>query len=369
MTEQTIVSIHRVSPAGEISLVAANVPFTTLQWNRRLSSCGDFAVELACDMPVEWPGRYLVTVSGRDEVGIVEKAEGEDGPGKAQPSISGRFAECLWDRYHFTHSGATARGANWRQAATAALSSWHMGDVPSLAMGDGTEAPTGSSYALSGGAGDSAMEAIYGCAVANGSRPVVGYDRDADPTHLSVRLVDGLDRTRSQRDRPWCVFATALGSATAVSYSGDYSTMCSVVSAYAEHGQDEALVSVERAVAVPGFEPETMWEQRAYEDVGSLIGQDVVPTVSLVDSAGGLRAYDHLAALAMDATVVGGGYRDWWDLGDLVEVESVWSRSVSTSRVEEVHEVVKPSSLLSVEVTVGNKQISRDRRMLIMGRR
>lgn len=369
MTGQAIVSIHRVSPAGEILLVVANVPFTTLQWNRRLSSCGDFAVELACDMPVEWPGRYLVTVSGRDEVGIVEKAEGKDGSGRDQPSISGRFAECLWDRFRFAHAGATARGANWRQAVTAALSAWHMGDVPPLAMGEGTEAPAGSSYALSGDAGDSAMETIYGCAAANGSRPVVGYDRDADPARLSVRLVDGLDRTRLQRDRPWCVFATALGTATAVSYSGDYSTMCSVVDAYAEHGQDADLVAVERTVAVPGFDPETMWEQRAYEDVGSLIGQDVSPTEALVDSAGGLRAYDHLAALAMDATVVGGGYRDWWDLGDLVEVESVWSRGVSTSRIEEVHEVVKPSSLLSVEVTVGNKQISRDRRMLIMGRR
>lgn len=369
MTERAILSIHHVTPGGVISLVAANVPFSTLQWNRRLSSCGDFAVELACDMPVEYPGRYLVTVSGRDEVGVVEKAEGEDGSDGKPPSLSGRFAECLWDRDHFTHAGATARGASWRQAVTSALSAWHMGDVPPLAMGEGTEAATGSSYALSGGAGDSAMETIYGCTVANGSRPVVGYDRDSDPTHLSVRLVDGLDRTRSQRDRPWCVFATALGSATAVSYSGDYSTMCSVVDAYAEHGQDEDLVSVERTVAVPGFNPETMWEQRAYEDVGSLIGQDVVPTAALVDSAGGLRAYDHLAALAMDATVVGGGYRDWWDLGDLVEVESAWSRSVSTSRIEEVHEVVKPDALLSVEVTVGNRQISRDRRMLIMGRR
>lgn len=369
MTGQAIVSIHRVSASGAISLVAANVPFTTLQWNRRLSSCGDFAVELACRMPVEWPGRYLVTVSDRDEVGIVEKVEGEDGSDGTPPSLSGRFAECLWDRYRFEHAGATARGANWRQAVTAALSSWHMDDVPPLAMREGTEASTGSSYALSGGAGDSAMETIYGCTAANGSRPVIGYDRDSDPTHLSVRLVDGLDRTRSQRERPWCVFATALGSATAVGYSGDYSTMCSVVDAYAEHGQDEDLVAVERTVAVPGFDPETMWEQRAYEDVGSLIGQDVVPTAALVDSAGGLRAYDHLAALAMDATVVGGGYRQWWDLGDLVEVESDGARSISTARVEEVHEVVKPDALLSVEVTVGNKQITRDARMLIIGRR
>lgn len=368
MTGQTVVSIHHVSASGEIALVAANVPFSTLQWNRRLSSCGDFAIELACPMPTEWPGRYLLTASGRDEVGVVEKVESSDGTDRGC-SISGRFAECLWDRLRFGHAGATARGANWRQATTAALLSWHMADIPALLPGDGTEAATGSSYALSGGAGDSAMETIYGCAYGNGSRPVVGYDRDAGVGGLSVRLVDGLDRTRSQRDRPWCVFAVSLGTATAVSYSGDYSTMCSVVAAYAEHGQDEDLVAVERSVTVPGFDPETMWQQQAYEDVGSLIGQDVVPTAALVDSAGGLRAYDHLAALAVDSSVVGGGYREWWDLGDLVEVESEGSRSVATSRVEEVHEVVKPDALLSVEATVGNKQISRDKRMLIMGRR
>ena len=365
---QAIVSIHHVAPGGAVSLVAANVPFTTLQWNRRLSSCGDFAVELACPMPVEWPGRYLVTVSDRDEAGIIEKVESIDGSDR-KCSVSGHFAESLWDRRRFGHSGATARGANWRQAVTAALSSWHMGDIPPLSLGDGTEVSTGSSYVLSGGAGDSAMETVYGCAYGNGSRPVVGYDRDADPTHLSVRLVDGLDRTLSQSERPWCVFATSLGTSTAVGYSGDYSTMCSVVDAYAEHGQDEDLVAVERSIAVPGFDQATMWRQQAYEDVGSLIGQDVVPTAALVDSAGGLRAYDHLASLAMDATVVGGGYRQWWDLGDLVELESESSMSVSTARIEEVHEVVKPDARLSVEVTVGNKQISRDARMLIIGRR
>ena len=365
MTGQAIVNIHRVSPSGEVSLAAANVPFSTLQWNRALSTCGDFAVDLACAMPVDWPGRYLLTVSGRDEVGVVEKVEIEDGA----CSVSGRFAECLWDRMRFGKAGATVRGANWRQAVTAALRSWHMGDVPPIALGDGTEGASGSSYVLSGDAGDSAMETIYGCTSGNGSRPVVGYDRDSDASHLVVRLVDGLDRTRDQRERPVCVFSYELGTAASLAYSGDYSTMCSVVDAYAGRGQGDDLVAVERTVAVPGFDPETMWEQRAYEDVGSLVGQDVTPTAALVDSAGGLRAYDHLAALAMDATVVGSGYRDWWDLGDLVEVEYGEARVVSTARIEEVHEVVKPEAALSVEVTVGNKQMSRDMRMLVIGRR
>ena len=359
-----VLSIHRVSEGGAISLAAANVPYNNLQWTRRLSTCGEFFALLACPLPVEWPGRYLVTLSGRDEVGLVEKCEGETG---TLPTLRGRFAECLWDRLRFGRAGATARGASWRQAVTAALSAWHMGDVPPLAMGEGTEAATGSSYALSGGAGDSAMETIYGCTVANGSRPVVGYDRDADPTHLSVRLVDGLDRTRAQRERPFWVFSLALGTATAVTYSGDYSCACSEVVAYAEQGQDEDLVAVERTVAVPGFDPATQWAARAYEDVGSLIGQDVAPTAALVDQGGALRAYDHMPEVAIDNTVTGEGYRETWDLGDLCDADVPELGLAASERVEEVREVIKPEGV-TVEATLGTKQLSRIARAL-MGRR
>ena len=359
-----VLSIHHVSAGGAISLVAANVPFNNLQWTRRLSSCGEFSALLACPLPVAWPGRYLVTLSGRDEVGVVERVDLETG---SLPTLAGRFAECLWDRFRLTRAGATARGANWRQAVTAALSAWHMGDVPPLSMGEGTQAQTGSSYALSGGAGDSAMETIYGCTAANGSRPVVGYDRDADPTNLSVRLVDGLDRTRSQRERPFWVFSLASGSSSGVSYSGDYSCACSEVDAYAEQGQDESLVAVERTVPVPGFDASSQWAARAYEDVGSLVGQDVTPTADLVDQGGALRAYDHMPALAVDATVSGEGYRESWDLGDLCEVEVPELGLVAQERVEEVREVVKPEGV-TVEATLGTKQLSRVARAMISRR-
>lgn len=280
-----VLSIHRVSASGAVSLVAANVPYNNLQWTRRLSSCGEFSALLACAMPVEWPGRYLVTLSGHDEVGVVEKASGDTGE---PATLAGRFAECLFDRYRFDAGGATARGANWRQAVTAALSAWHMPDLPGLVMGEGTEAQSGSSYELSGGAGDSAMETVYACAAANGSRPVVGYDRDADPDALSVRLVDGLDRTRAQRERPFWVFSLAMGTSDGVSYSGDWSCACSEVLAHADGSSGSG---VSRTVAVPGFDADSMWRARAYEDVSSLIGSGTAPTAALVDQGGALRAY------------------------------------------------------------------------------
>lgn len=359
-----VLSIHQVSETGAVSLVAANVPFNNLQWTRRLSKCGEFSALLACPLTVEWPGRYIVTLSGHEECGVVEKADFETG---SLPTLSGRFSECLWDRFRFPVSGGRATGANWRQAVTAALSSWHMGDLPPLSMGEGTEAATGSSYALSGGAGDSAIETIYSCAAANGARPVVGYDRDADPGHLSVRIVDGLDRTRAQSDRPFWVFSLAMGTSDSVSYSGDYSCACSEVDAYAEHGQDEDLVAVERTVPVPGFDPSTMWEARAYEDVGSLVGSDVVPTAALVDQAGGLRAYDHMPDIVIDNRVSGVGYRESWDLGDLCDADVPELGLAASERVEEVREVIKPEGV-TVEATLGTKQLSRIARALL-GRR
>ena len=362
-----IVSIHRVSPEGEVELVAANVPYSSLLWTRRLTQPGEFSLALACPVPVEWPGRYLVTAAGMDECGVVEKCDGSwDGSG-TMATLSGRFAECLWSRYQLGPGGQTVRGANWRQAVTAALSTWHMGDLPPLSMGAGTAPATGSSYALSGGEGDPASDVIYSCADANGSRPVVGYDRDADPTHLSVRLVDGLDRTRSQSERPWCVFSLQLASADSVAYSGDYSCACSEVMAHAERDVGQQAVSVTQTVGVPGFDASTQWAARAYEDVGSLIDQDVAPTAALVQQGGRLRTYDHQPALSVDCTVTEAGYREWWDLGDLVEVEVDELSLTASERIEEVRETYDERGF-RLEATVGTKQISKIKRA-IMGRR
>lgn len=362
-----IVSLHRVAPSGAVELVAANVPYSSLLWTRRLTRPGEFDLSLDCEMPVPFPGRYLVTAGGMDEVGVIEKAEGTWNGDGGSVSLAGRFAECLWTRYQLGPSGETARGASWRQAVTAALEAWHMGDLPPLAMGGGTEAATGSSYALSGGEGAAASEIIYSCTEAHGSRPVVGYDRDSDATHLSVRLVDGLDRTRSQTERPWAVFSLSLASADALTYSGDYSCACSEVVAHASRDVEQQTVSVTQTVSVPGFDAGTQWAARAYEDVASLIDQGLTPTAALVRQSGELRTYDHQPSLSVDCTVTEAGYRDWWDLGDLVEIEVPELSLVAHERVEEVRETYDDHGF-RLEVTVGTKQISKARRAM-MGRR
>lgn len=363
-----IVSIHRVDPSGAISLMAANVPYSNLQWTRRLSTCGEFAAELACAFPGEWPGRYLLTSDERDEVGVIEKVTAsEDSSGNAC-SISGRFAECLWARWVAPAGGSTAKGANWRQAVTAALTNWHMSDIPALSMGSGTSSATGSSYSLVAEQGKSCMESVYAVTFDAGSRPLVSYDRDKDPGHLVVSLVDGVDRTRGQTANAMCVFALSLGTADSMEYSGDYSSMCSEVLAHASKNEGQSdEVSVSRTVGVPGFDAGAMWKARAFEDVSSLIDQDTKPTAALVDSAGALRAYDHQAAVSIDGKISCAGYLDTWDLGDLVEAELPSLSLVAKQRIEEVREIWKAEGH-TVEATVGTKQLSRIARAMI-GRR
>ena len=153
-------------------------------------------------LPVSWPGRYLVTVEGQREVGVLEKVETPEESDGVATTLAGRFAEALWARWEATAGGASAKGANWRQAVTAALSAWHMPDLPPLKFGMGTEAATGASYSLNAKAGDSAADAVYRVCEDNGARPVVSYDRAKAPGSLDVSLVRGLDRTRGQRDAP-----------------------------------------------------------------------------------------------------------------------------------------------------------------------
>lgn len=359
--EPPIMSIHHVAQDGTIDLVSANVPYSNLQWTRRMSVCGEFQAELACDMPVVWPGRYIVTLDGRGEVGVIEKAD-VDESGKTPPTILGRFMECLMDRYRFPHPGASVSGANWRQAVTQGIAAWRMPDCPRIVMGEGTQAKTGSSYVIAGDAGASGMESVLACASSNGSTVLLTYDR-ASMSGCEARIVTGLDRTRSQSKNPICVFSIDLMTALSVKYSGDYSVECSEVSAYAE--KDEVITSA--AAIVPGFDGSAMWMQRAVEDVGSLFGEDEPVTAEKVSSYGGLRAYDHMADLEVSCDVDPAGYRRFWDLCDLVEVEMPSVGSTCTARIEEVSEVLKPEGM-EVTAVIGNRQISRARRAM-MGRR
>lgn len=359
--------VHHVDRHGAVSLVAANVPYSNLQWSRSASTCGTFEVQLACPLPFGWPGRYLVTVDGRDEVGVVEKVEATE-DGMTPASFSGRFAECLWDRYRMC-GPTSVSGAGWRQALTAAMTRWHMGDLPPIDLGEGCEEPSGSSYQISGDDATSAMDLIYETARLNDSVPLLSYDWGSGERHLTAAIVEGRDLTRSQSSLPWVVFSLALGTALETGYSGDYSTACSVVLASASNSSGDGGSTIVETVAVGSFDADTMWEQRAFEDVGSLIDTSggAAPTPEQVREAGRLRTYDHEAALSVDCSVAVAGYRDGWDLGDLCEVEVPSIGVVAVERVEGVREVHKPEGS-TIEVTLGTKQISRVARALI-GRR
>lgn len=360
-----ILSFHRVSRDGAITVAAANVPYGSVQWHRSRSAPGTFSAVLLCQLPIEWPGRYLVTLGGRSEVGVVEKVESAD-DGKTPPTVSGRFAECLWDRYRLAPGGQSVRGANWRQAATAAISSWHMGDLPPVTLGAGTATPSGSSYAISGVAGDSAADHIYTVTNDNSAHPLVTYDRSVDRERLVATIVDEADRTRSQRVNPWKVFSLKVGSALSTDYYGDYSTACSTVMAHVDDTSGEGD-GVTVNVAVDSFDPETMWEQRVYENVGSLIESGVEPTPALVGDAGRLRTYDHEPSLQIDCTAIAADYRTGWDLGDLCEVEVVSIGLYAQERIEEVRESIGTGGE-SIEVVLGMKFLSRIARSRIESR-
>ena len=361
MSSMPVLSIYRVTTGGDVSLAAANVPYGSLQWTRRFSTCGEFSAQLSCPFPLEWPGRYLVSIES-DEVGVLEKIDAHEGAKEEPPTLYGRFAESFFDRYKFSSSGATARGANWRQAVTAGMRSWHMDDLPAISMGSGTASSTGSSYKLTGDAGDSGMEALYGAANTNSARIMLTLDHAGN--RLVASIVDGVDRTRAQSSRPVALFSLAMGTAVDVYYCGDYSVGCSEVIAHAERSTGDEDVSITRTVKVSGFDAATQWKQRAYEDVTSFFDVDTVPTAALVDEKGRLRAYEHTPALAIDLDAGGQGYRELWDLGDLVEVEMPSLSLTAQERIEEVREVYEPSGA-KADVTVGTKQLTKLARALI----
>jgi hypothetical protein len=348
-----ILSAYHVASDGSVELVAANLPYSNLQWNRSLSTCGTFSAQLVGSLPLSWPGRYLVVRSDRPEVGVLEKVEASEDDGGVTASMSGRFAECLLDRRAFGPDGGSVSGADWRQAVTQAFATWPMPDAPAISMGDGTAAKTGSSYAIRVDAGKTGMANVYSVASANGAYPTLSLDWEAGDLELSI--VDGLDRTRSQSDRPVCVFSLDMATATSTSYSGDYSVSCSEVLAWAKAPSQDA-VAVTSEVAVPGFDAETMWQGVAAEDVSTLCSDS--PTATEAASAGRLRTYDHMPALSIEMDPMGSGYGSWWDLGDTCEADVPAAGVSCSARIEEVREVVKTDGA-TLEVSLGTKRISR----------
>lgn len=190
----TVISIYGVSPSGVVSLLAANIPFENLQWDRSLSACGSFTAQLNGGMPLPWPGRYLLARSDRPEVGLIEKVDAADTSQGASCTLYGRFAECLLGMRGFGPGGGAVQGANWRQAVTRAFAEWPMPDAPAIAMGDGTQGKTGSSYTLRADEGGTALEAVYAVTAAAGAYPLLSLDPAAGGPSPSI--VDGLDRTR-----------------------------------------------------------------------------------------------------------------------------------------------------------------------------
>lgn len=354
----TIVSVYHVSPDGAVSLVAANLPYSNLQWDRRLSTCGSFSLQLVGDSPVPWPGRYLLARSDRPEVGIVEKVTYQDDETGQPPVMRGRFAECLLDRRSFGPGGAAVSGPGWRGAVAAAFGSWPMPDAPGIRMGIGTTGD-GAAYAIRADEKTTAMAAVYAVTAAQSSYPTLALDWERG--ELALSIASGLDRTRAQAERPVMVFSLEMATAQATSYSGDYSVSRSRVIAYARGASEDAsAVTVE--VAVPGFDPETMWQASATEDVSSLCSDE--PTAAEAGDAGLLRAYDHMPALAVDVTVLGWGYGSAWDLADTCEVDVPEAGVSCSARIEEVREVVKKEGA-TLEVSLGSKRISRVSRAMM----
>ncbi len=361
------IEIFHVTPDGAISLVSAGEPYSNLQWTRSFSGCGSFAITLNCDLPFSWPGRYMLVISGRKEIGIVEKVSVSERSRQSTPVIEGRFFESFLDRWKFGPKGASLNGANWRQVVSRALTGWVTKDVPPLAAGEGIASSNGSSYSISGDAGDSPMEIVYSCTSGNGAYPLYTYDRGTDAKNVYYNIISGVNRLRSQSVNPWWVFSLDLASISSIEYVGDYSPACSQVLAYAYKEVDEQEIAIERIVPVPGFDPNTMWTAQAFEDVTSLVGQDNTPTNTLVDDGGRLRAHNHQPAIAVDTVVSLTGYMNEWDLGDLCEVEIPALGIVAQERVEEVREIWKYDGH-HLEATLGTKLLTRLERAL-QGRR
>lgn len=353
-----VLSIYRVSAAGGISLAVANLPFSNLQWTRKLSTCGDFSVQLVGDLPVPWPGRYLLVRSDRPEVGLIEKVSYQDDETGEAASAEGRFAECLLSYRSFGPAGASVSGAGWRGAVAEAFRSWPMPDAPAISLGDGTEGG-GAAYAIRADEKTTAMEAVYAVSAAQSAYPTLSLDWAGNALALSIP--EGLDRTRSQGERPVMVFSLEMATAQAASYSGDYSVARSRVIAHAR-GAGEGAEAVVAEVAVPGFDAETMWQATATEDVSSLCSD--APTPAEAREAGGLRAYDHMPALSIDVTILGSGYGSAWDLADTCEADIPQAGVSCSARIEEVREVVKKEGT-TLEVSLGSKAISRVSRAMM----
>lgn len=331
--------------------------FTSLQWNRRYSTCGGFELHCALDAAMVnlLQKGHVVWKKGDPEAGYIEFRQlGLDEEGNEALIIKGKFL-----------SGYLGRRIIWgreilRSTAEAAMRTLVVNQaivpsdptrvIPDLVLGALQGFSSAVSYQTSYSNLQDEIENL--CSLSS-----LGYRIAFDLMNRQLRfdVYSGLDRTSGQSDNPRAIFSQDFENILAQDYTDSLSNYrnTALVGGMGE-GAARRLVTIGTAAGLDRFE---VWDDA--KDLTNVINDvtltDAEYVATLVDR-GNTKLADLQEVQTFDSTInlqSNLKYKTDFDLGDFVTVLSKkWGLTLDT-RITEISEIYEESGV-RVEVTFGN---------------
>ena len=332
----------------EFEVLAACVPYTNLQWDRRYYEPGEFSMQIrAEDFDPAWA---YVWSPERPEMGMVQKvAYSAEGGYDGTVQVSGFFVEkMLDDRVCYPRYVGDEPAT---ETAVRKIFEAYKGDLP-IALAP-ANSPLIGDRTQSDFSDDELGTKLYSILETREASMRVTYDLEADALRLSVW--QGLDRTQGQSVNPWAVFSTAWGNLSGESVDLDasaYKNVCLVLAQEDEDGVPGVTVTVDlsregerKRQMVLDKRSSRPEDGQGAEDFRAALEQEAMEALA-----------DAQAVTTVDADVE--GYLDSFDLGDLVSVDVPAVGLAMDARVVEVNEVFKAEGH-EATAAFGNKRVRR----------
>lgn len=331
--------------------------FTSLQWNRRYSTCGGFELHCAQDaaaVALLQKGR-VIWKKGDPEAGHIEFCQlGSDAEGKEVIVIKGGFLSgylgrrIIWGREILR---ATAEAAMRTLVVNHAIApSDPTRAIPDIILGDLQGFAPMVSYQTSYSNLQDEIENL--CNLSS-----LGYRITFDLMNRQLRfdVYSGLDRTSGQSVNPRAIFSQDFENVLAQEYTDCLSNYrnTALVGGMGE-GTDRRLVTIGTAAGLDRFE---VWDDA--KDLTNVINEvtltDTEYLATLVDH-GNTKLTELQEVQTFDSTInlqSNLKYKTDFDLGDIVTVVSKKWGLILDTRITEISEIYEESGV-RVEVTFGN---------------
>lgn len=221
----------------ELNLLAQDVPFFNLQWNRRYCEAGDFSIQILASMYD--PNWLYIRCDERDEVGVIRALSYTNNGGEKLLTLSGFFAEGLMNELALVKGAYDTQGIQGIADSTSdVVGMWFQFseavDKKGFILDQGRSLGTETTWDFEKAQlGNKVYEALNyrGLGIKFYMTELTSADWEGVLRQIKARVYQGLDRTAGQTENDPAIFSAIWGNLEGETVSidrTDYKNVCIV---------------------------------------------------------------------------------------------------------------------------------------------